>query len=309
MQWVERADQLTQGRAARKAALLVSDKIANYYKTSMKHPVKRLAFEIPITDENRKRVLNSFESDHAFDAAPLAGPGQVVMAKWVGDDGSVKLQRMFQVLGANERVYNIPEVALVVLHFDNAYFNWKHMNQHREKLDSSLLLPRSETLLNELYGYYGRCISCILSLFASMEALANSYVQTATVYKRKGSKWTSTTTAGFGVHVEEPSVLAGTEILRLPIMEKLLKVLPQLSGKKFAETHHDQWVAIKSLKKLRDETTHPKSIDRRAEFGQHLAQLFTYDFHHAMEAVKSFINYYARSEHERIEDCQCDWEW
>lgn len=189
------------------------------------------------------------------------------------------------------------------------YYNWKYLSQHREKLEELLSTPRTEKLLNELYWFYGRCISCTLSLFASMEALASGYVQQTTVYRRKGSRWLSDNTGTFPIEVEAPATIVGSDILWIPTMEKLKKVLPQLSGKNFGECHGVQWLVIKGLKKLRDETTHPKSLDQQALFGQHLAQMFNYDFEAAMKAVRLFINFYARNDQQRISDCPCDWDW
>lgn len=277
----------------------------------MKHPSKKFAFEVKLTDQNKESILSKMEGSFALSERRRAAPNQQIFAVWKDDDGKETLLPAFQVDGPDGEPFSIPSINLVVLYYDNAYLNWIQLQEHRTKLLSHLNQHSvKHDALNSLYAYYGRCISCIQSLFAAMEALVSINVDKTTVYKRNtGTENQCDTTWDMNFQWGETELVIGAGILRLSMWEKLNRVLPQLSSRHFGASNDKSWILIKDLKKLRDNITHPKSVDRKALFDELFATMFNYDFGAAMEAVKLFINFYANGDAQRIRDCECGLDW
>lgn len=253
----------------------------------MKHPSKKYALNIPLTDANRQGYMDKMQSVHAITEKPDVQPNQVILAHWKGEDGTEELHRYIQITDSSGERYQMPAISLVVLYFDTAYFNWRGLQKSRSELIPLLDKPNSHDTLQKVYFYYGRAVSCILSLFASIEALISSYVQENTQYERK----------------------VGRQILSLKMEEKMTKVIMKLSKRNFGASYGKQWEQIRLLKSLRDEITHPKSLKDRQLFDHLVDRIFLFDLDASMEAVKAYLNFYARNDSHRIEDCQCGKDW
>lgn len=275
----------------------------------MKHPAKKYAREIPVTEQNKELIETSATKYHISEGVRIAADQQ----GWLPidhPDGSRRMIPVFQMDGPKGELLNVPEISMVVLHYDIAYLNFRHLERIRptliEKLDKSTI---NEAVSKDLYEFYGHCISCTLSLFAAMEALVSTCVQSTTVYDKRNTRWTTTATDGSTIYMEKPPRLFGAEILQEKMMDKLKRVLPALSGLDFVKAHPDDWRTITRLKKLRDDITHPKPQNDQLLYNQMFQRMFVFEFEEAMEAVKLYLNFYAKETSFKIEDCPCEHNW
>jgi hypothetical protein len=183
----------------------------------------------------------------------------------------------------------IPEPNPIVMYFELARFNYKHISTTKTKLYANLGNPTQT--LNHFFHFFQ--ISSIVStfLFMSIEAFINSKLPLDIVYSRQNHR---NTTSFNRSQIQ-------TEI---SFEEKIKQVLPEFTGKSFASEYGHKYETISRLKKLRDEITHTKGQIGGVPINYQdlYTMALNFNYTNALLHTKDFLNFY---EPNLIEECSC----
>lgn len=198
----------------------------------------------------------------------------------------------------NGKIFLIPEPDPIVIYFDSARHFHKTIKSRKNDLFSKLSADYKDlTAVNgDFYWYFSNVSSFILFLFLSLEAFVNKSIPSDFEYKKK-------------VQNKKTELYDKLQIQRhIDFLEKIKNVLPEVTGKNFAQDHSHKYDLIKDLKKFRDEIVHTKSFEGigSSNFYEDLyVTSLNFDFDKVLIVARDFINYY---QPKLIEECQCGME-
>lgn len=183
----------------------------------------------------------------------------------------------------------IPEPNPIVIYFELARFNYKHISTTKNKLYANHGNPTQT--LNDFFQFFQ--ISSIVTtfLFMSIEAFVNSKLPRDFVYSKSSNR----NTTNFNRSQIQ------TEI---SFEEKIKQVLPEFTGKSFASECGHKYETILKLKKLRDEITHTKGQIGGVPINYQdlYAMSLNFDYENALRHTRDFLNFY---EPDLIQECTC----
>lgn len=249
----------------------------------MKHVKNKFLSEVQISTQ-LVEVLNNIE--------PTTSHSTVDMDEFTayGMTDADELITMF-TLKDGRNIYRIPEPDFVICLFEAGRQNVIKIPQLRKKLLSELENTHS-TVLNT-NNFFATCSLGSQSLMNAMEAFINRIIP-------EDYKYESTTTKATIIQNKQ-------QIERNSSFEvKIKQIVPDAIGKNFHIEFPDLYTSIFDLKNVRDDMTHLKSFRKSKaplSYESVFNKAFKMDYLKALNAVKSYINFYSEN---LIEPCPCD---
>jgi hypothetical protein len=189
----------------------------------------------------------------------------------------------------------IPEPDPILVYFNAAYLNYIQIKDKRkeifEKLSGETL---TETMIKELYDYFGVTSSFVILLFTSIEALMNRCVPNDYIYKKDLSRKTELYNKK---QIEQ----------HIPFEEKLNKVLTNATKKNYASQHPKKYTHILNLKEFRDMIVHTKEAERESTYDYVYKKALCFKYDETIDVVKDFCNFYMETDF--ITECPCSLDW
>jgi len=252
----------------------------------MKHIRKRFLFEKKLPAE----IADCFIKQTAFieynATAKLEVPDDKTAYLFTEDN---RVIRPFQFKD-KDRVYYIPVPDPILVYFNTAYFNFKNIESAKTKvfqvLEETVL---SEAIINDLYHFFSLSNVFVVSLISALEAFVNEEIPANFEYSVQYKK--------------RRKVLNKAKIQRnVPFLEKVNKVMREISKKHFAKEHPEQYKLIEELKEFRDSLVHMKPEAIKTENDFVYIQALSFRYEETLEAVAAYMNYYKQ---DYIVECPC----
>jgi hypothetical protein len=257
----------------------------------LKHLVKKYVRLADLT-EGAAEVLNNAPVDEKELTKIADKDMEGYNAYIITEDNKMVQTFKFENNGKN---FLIPEPDPIVIYFDSARHFHSTIKRRRNELFSKLSMDyKNFTAVNgDFYWYFSNVSSFIIFLFLSLEAFINKSIPLDFEYKKK-------------VQNKRTEIYDNFQIQRhIEFLEKIKKVLPQVTGSNFAQDYSHKFDMIRELKKFRDEIVHTKSFEatQSSNFYEDLYVVsLNFDFDKVLLAVRDCINYYQPN---LIEECNC----
>ncbi len=196
----------------------------------------------------------------------------------------------FQVNLDGKRFF-IPEPDPVLIYFNSAYANFRHIEEYKRNL--ILVLDQgviTESISNDLYNYFSITNGFVIFIFTAIEAFINRSIPENFIYSIPRSNRTES-------YNKE-------QIQRnLSFDDKLGKVLSQVTGKTFAKSHSLKYQHIINLKEFRDLIIHTKDSLEGASTYEHIyKKALSFKYEETLHATRDLLNFY---QPDYVEECPC----
>ena len=257
----------------------------------MKHLKKKYVLHLKVDQDIRKVIDNAPEHKEEVDrimSSNLEGYYGITITE------NNDLVQTFK-FEENGNVFMIPEPDPVVIYFDSARHYFNQIAGQREKVfeNTTMFASHVSATTGDFYWYFSLASSYAIFLYTSIEAFINKMIPNDYVYQRS-------------VQDKRTELFNKSQVQRhLEFSEKLLKVLPEITGKNFVIDHTHKYEQIKNLKKFRDEIAHTKSYDSTQgpnRYENLYSTSLGFEYEKTLIYVKDFINYYQQN---LIEICEC----
>ena len=174
----------------------------------------------------------------------------------------------------------IPEPDPILIYFDTAYRNYKHITEHRKTLLNHFKgVKMDESYLIDLYSYYGSVNAFVILLFTAIEAFINYNIPEEYQYVDAGDKKTE--------------IYNKAQIMYLPFKTKISIILKEIFKKDFIHSHPPTYQHITNLKEMRDSIVHLKPMkDTNTPYAHIYKKGLGFKFEETIDAVMDFMNYY-----------------
>jgi recombinational DNA repair protein RecR len=253
----------------------------------MKHIKKKFQFEKQLTQDDLASMQQTGKllaySTNAKSKVPTGSQCHLITE----NDKSILA---FQVNLDGKRFF-IPEPDPILIYFNSAYANFKHIKEYKSKLISTLDQGIiTESTLNSLYNYFSLTNGFVIFIFTAIEASINRCIPENFVYSVPRSNRTES-------YNKE-------QIQRhLSFDDKLNKVLTEISGKTFSKSHPLKYQHIINLKEFRDLIIHTKdSSEGTATYDYIYKKTLSFKHEETLHATRDLLNFYQPN---YIEECSC----
>lgn len=255
----------------------------------------------------KKRFLHQFEHGSAdFTTIEQSGIGisvsQMSQLKKMPEGSAAylmtedkKVFKAFSYKNARGDLKFIPEPDPILVYFNAAYGSYKIVKERKEQILDVLNKDIvTETMINELYDYFGAVSSFIILLFTSMEAVMNRCIKPDYNHIKKAKRCTES--------------YSKSEIEKyFSYEDKLKDVLPIATGKNFVKNFPQKDTHLQNLKNYRDMIVHTKEASDGFTYDYIYKKAMTFKFDETINTVKDFCNYYLGDNF--IQECDCDSQW
>jgi hypothetical protein len=257
----------------------------------MKHIKKKFQFEEILTEEIKSSLQGkgSFIAASEFSNVNIPKDHKCIL---LTDEN--KAIEAFQVK-LNGKKYFIPEPDPILIYFNNAYANYRNIEETKNKLLTILNKETlSEAIINDLYNYFGLTNGFVIFLFTAIEAFFNRYIPEDYNYIINRNNRTE--------------IYNTDQIQRfISFDDKLTKVINKISNKNFSHDFPLKYQHITNLKEFRDSIVHTKSKkDGLTPFDYLYKKALTFKFEETIHATRDFLNYYKPK---FVEECNCGFDW
>lgn len=152
----------------------------------------------------------------------------------------------------------------------------------------------SESIINELYYYFGLTNGFVIFLFTAVEAFINRNIPDNYIYIVKKRNTTES-------YDKE-------QIQRyISFDDKFKKVLKEASSKDFSHSYPLKFQHLTNLKEFRDSIVHTKAGQSGlTPFDYLYKKALSFKYEDTLHAVRDFMNYY---EADYVEECNCGNDW
>lgn len=254
----------------------------------MKHIKKRFLDSIKI-DSDVLEVFNSVPIDHQKIDEIRNNGFEDYYPMMVTDKNIIQA---FIYKFKNKQIA-VPEPNPIVIYFHIAQQQLSSLAMAKADLfrEFEKKQPDLGIVINQSYHYFSAASTAAIFMFNALEAFINLSIPED--YQ-------------FSVEKERSTETFNKEQLQryISFEDKIKKVMPQISNKKFHEEFGSKYERIKKLKSLRDEITHTKThVDDKPNWYKELfTQLLDFDFFKTIKDCRDYINFHHA---ELIEECNC----
>lgn len=188
------------------------------------------------------------------------------------------------------RNFLIPEPDPILIYFNNAYNNYRHIKEARKEMLNALNGESiSENVTNQLYSYFGLCNGFVIFLYTAMEAFINRHLPQNFIYVVETNRC--------------DEVYNNEQIQRMNTDTKIKKVFTAATGKDFEKSYPLKYQHINNLKDFRDSIVHTKTNkDGSTRYEYLFKKALNFKYEETLHAVRDYLNYY---QPDYIEECGC----
>lgn len=249
-----------------------------------KHIHKKCTLHIPLPDEVVS-VVRGKGIQIGEELTPKDIPSNYT-GILITEDGTALLAFRYN---DNGRVVMIPETDPILVNFDTAYHNFKHLKQARiTLLDHFKGKQTNEDYINALYAYYGCVNTFVILLFTAYEAFVNHNIPSDYLHR---------------VDTKKRQEIYNKEQIMWLTIETKLEILNEVFRKDFEKQHNSKFQHIDNLKQYRNSLVHVKpEQNTNTAYATILKKGLTFKFEETIDAVMDFMNFYKPG---YIDYCPC----
>lgn len=258
----------------------------------MKHIKKRFQFQKLATVEEINQLEKVGQYHHYNTVSTLKNPPKNHQCYLLTDQNY--LLTAFHVK-LNGKPFYIPEPDPILIYFNNAYGNYREIREKKNNLikllEDNIL---SESIINELYHYFGLTNGFIIFLFTAIEAFINKNIPENYTYVVKKRNTTES------YDKEQIQRYIGFD-------DKAKKILKEINGKDFGRNHPMKFQHLTNLKDFRDSIVHTKAGQGGLTPYDYLyKKALNFKYEETLHAARDFMNFYVPA---YIEECNCGNDW
>lgn len=195
-------------------------------------------------------------------------------------------------INLNGKLLMIPEPDPTLIYFSSAQDNYRLSKKYRIELIPKIDVQSdiSEEIVHDFYNYFSSTCGSVIFLFTSLECFMNSLIKDDQFYKKEQNNRTE--------------IYNKKQIEQyLSFDEKIKKVIPQLTGIDFLDSHPIVKQNINNLKEFRDSIIHTKSNKDEFTYDHIVKKSFNFAYDKAIESVAKYMNGYRPN---YVIECPCN---